>query len=102
MRRRVVAHGRVQGVFFRDSTRERARAAGVSGWVTNRADGAVEAVFDGSDDAVSSLVDWMRVGPDRALVEHVEVTEEDGSEELEGFEIRGRCHANWVLSTQSR
>lgn len=87
MRRRVVAHGRVQGVFFRDSTRERAESAGVAGWVCNRPDGTVEAVFEGPSEAVSRLVDWMRSGPRRADVEHVEVSEED-DEGLEGFEIR--------------
>ncbi len=56
MRKRVVAHGRVQGVFFRDSTRQRAEAAGVAGWVANRPDGTVEAVFEGDADAVESLV----------------------------------------------
>ena len=88
MRRRVLVRGQVQGVFFRDSTRERAQAAGVAGWVTNRDDGAVEAVFDGDAGAVSSLVDWMRAGPDRAVVEHVEVSEEEASAGFEGFEIR--------------
>ena len=88
MRRRVVVHGHVQGVFFRDSTRERASSEGVAGWVTNRADGAVEAVFDGDDAAVSRMVDWMRSGPDRAAVEHVEVSDEAASEDLDGFEVR--------------
>ena len=59
MRKHVVVHGRVQGVFFRDSTRQRAQAAGVAGWVANRADGTVEAVFEGDDDAVETLVRWV-------------------------------------------
>ena len=88
MRKRVVVHGRVQGVFFRDSTRQRAAAAGVSGWVRNCPDGTVEAVFDGPDDAVARMVDWMREGPRAASVEHVDVSEEDGSEDLDGFEVR--------------
>ena len=88
MRKRVVAHGRVQGVFFRDSTRQRAAAADVAGWVRNCPDGTVEAVFEGSPDAVDRLTDWMRSGPDRAAVEHVEVSEEEASEGLEGFEVR--------------
>ena len=87
MRRRVVAHGRVQGVFFRDSTRERARSAGVAGWVTNRADGAVEAVFEGDADAVERMVAWMGEGPRGAAVDRTEVTEEE-PEGLDGFEIR--------------
>ena len=87
MRNRVVARGRVQGVFFRDSTRERAEAAGVSGWVANRPDGTVEAVFEGGDEAVARMVDWMGSGPSGASVERVEVSEEE-PEGLEGFEVR--------------
>ena len=56
MRKRVVVHGRVQGVLFRESTRKEAEAAGVAGWVTNRPDGAVEAVLEGDADAVDALV----------------------------------------------
>jgi acylphosphatase len=87
MRKRVVAHGRVQGVFFRDSTRQRAQAAGVVGWVTNRPDGAVEAVFEGEADAVERLVAWMGEGPRSAEVERVEVEEEE-PEGLSSFDVR--------------
>jgi acylphosphatase len=87
MRKRVVVHGRVQGVWFRDSTRRRAEAAGVTGWVANRPDGAVEAVFEGEPDAVTRVADWMRSGPSRAVVEQAEVTEEE-PEGLHGFETR--------------
>ena len=87
MRKHVVVHGRVQGVFFRDSTQQRAQAAGVAGWVANRADGTVEAVFEGDDDAVESLVAWMHDGPRGADVERVEV-EDDAAEDLTGFEVR--------------
>ena len=87
MRKRVVAHGRVQGVFFRDSTRQRAQDAGVAGWVTNRSDGAVEAVFEGDEEAVERLVAWMREGPRSAEVERVEVDDEE-SEGLDGFDVR--------------
>ena len=87
MRKRVVVHGRVQGVFFRDSTRRRAEAAGVAGWVANRPDGTVEAVLEGDADAVESLVRWLHDGPRGADVERVEV--EDGEpEDLTGFDIR--------------
>ena len=88
MRKRVVVHGRVQGVFFRDSTRQRAREAGVAGWVRNRSDGALEAVFDGDSDSVERMVAWMREGPSGAVVEDVEVSDEEGGEELGGFEVR--------------
>ena len=87
IRRRVVTHGRVQGVFFRDSVRQRAQSRRVAGWVTNRSDGAVEAVFEGDPDAVESLVDYCREGPRSAEVEDVEVFDEE-PEDLSGFEIR--------------
>ncbi|MEA2492615.1 MAG: acylphosphatase [Thermoleophilaceae bacterium] len=87
IRRRVVAHGRVQGVFFRDSTQREARAAGVAGWVTNRPDGAVEAVFEGDDEAVGRMVDFVRGGPGHADVADVEVQDEQ-PEGVDGFEVR--------------
>ena len=87
MRKRVVAHGRVQGVFFRDSTRQRADSAGVTGWVANRPDGTVEAVFEGDADAVERLVTWMREGPRGASVDRTQVNEEE-PEGLRGFDVR--------------
>lgn len=74
--RRVVVSGRVQGVFFRDSCRERAEAAGLAGWVTNRPDGAVEAWFEGPRPAVDALVAWCREGSKGADVDDVEVSDE--------------------------
>lgn len=85
--RRVVVHGAVQGVFFRDSTRRRADSRGVSGWVRNRPDGAVEAHFEGDREAVESMVAFMREGPRGAQVEHTDV-DDVAVEGLEGFEIR--------------
>jgi acylphosphatase len=87
VRRRVVVRGRVQGVFFRDTTRRRAEAAGVAGWVSNRSDGVVEAVFEGEQGAVEELVEFCRRGPGRAEVDSVEVTDEE-AEGLTGFEVR--------------
>jgi acylphosphatase len=86
MRKRVVVHGRVQGVFFRDSTRQRAQAAGLAGWVANRPEGTVEAVFEGGADAVDALVTWMQDGPRSADVDRVEVSEEE-PEGLSGFDV---------------
>ena len=86
VRRRVVVRGEGQGVFFRDSTRQEAGDRGVSGWVTNRGDGAVEAVFEGAPDAVEALVAFARSGPPRAEVRDVEVSEEE-PEGLEGFSV---------------
>ena len=86
VRRRVVVHGRVQGVFFRDTTRRKAESAGIAGWVANRDDGAVEAVFEGDPEAVEAIVRFAQQGPDRAEVERVETSEEE-PEGLEGFRV---------------
>jgi acylphosphatase len=85
-RRRVVVHGFVQGVFFRDTVRRRADAAGVSGWVRNNRDGTVEAVLEGDDEAVERLVAFCRRGPRGAQVERIEVFEEE-PEGLAGFRV---------------
>ena len=87
VRRRVTVRGEVQGVFFRDSTRDEARRHGVAGWVANRGDGAVEAVFEGDVEAVDALVAFCREGSPQARVEGVDVSEEE-PEGLEGFEVR--------------
>jgi acylphosphatase len=87
IRRRVVVHGHVQGVFFRDSVRREARSRGVAGWVCNRADGAVEAVFEGERGDVESLVGFCRRGPRGADVARVELLEEE-PEGLTGFDVR--------------
>jgi acylphosphatase len=86
VRRRVVAHGRVQGVFFRDSTRREAERRGVSGWARNTADGAVECVFEGPEDAVEALVAFVRGGPGHASVSSVDVSEQS-PEGLSGFSV---------------
>lgn len=86
IRRRVVVHGQVQGVFFRDSCRREARSRHVAGWVRNNEDGTVEAVFEGDPDAVSTLVDWAHAGTAGAQVSRVEVTEEE-PEGLNGFRV---------------
>ena len=87
IRRRVVAQGRVQGVFFRDSVRQRAESHKVAGWVTNRSDGAVEAVFEGPPEEVERLVEFARNGPRQADVESFDVREEE-PEGLTEFEVR--------------
>lgn len=86
IRRRVLVHGRVQGVFFRDTTRRLAVERGVAGWVRNRADGAVEAVFEGEGDAVQTLVVFCGHGPRGAAVDRLEVAEQE-PEGLTGFRI---------------
>ena len=77
MRAHVVVKGRVQGVFFRSDTRDRARSLGVRGWVSNRHDGTVEAIFEGPREQVETLIRWCRRGPAGAQVEDVEVTWEE-------------------------
>ena len=85
--RRVVVHGTVQGVFFRDSTQRRAQSRGVAGWVRNRPDGAVEAHLEGDPQDVESMVAFVREGPRHAEVQRADV-EDVAVEGLEGFEIR--------------
>jgi len=87
IQRRARIHGRVQGVFFRDSTRRIATEAGVAGWVANRSDGTVEAVFEGEPDAVERALAFCRHGPEGAAVERIEVSESE-PEGLQGFTIR--------------
>jgi acylphosphatase len=86
IRRRVVVSGEVQGVFFRDSCAREAKSRGVAGWVRNRDDGTVEAVFEGDEEAVDALVSWCRSGSSQASVSGVETTEED-PEGLDEFRV---------------
>ena len=86
VRKRVTVRGRVQGVFFRDTTRRMAESRGVSGWIRNNPDGSVEAAFEGSDDAVEAMVGFAREGPRGAVVEGVEIAEEE-PEGLTGFRV---------------
>jgi acylphosphatase len=85
--RRAVVHGRVQGVFFRDTVRRAARQRGVAGWAANRPDGTVEVWLEGDEDAVESMLRVLHDGPPGAKVQRVEVDEVE-PEGLEGFEIR--------------
>ena len=87
VRRRVVVRGRVQGVAFRWSTRAEAERLGVAGWVRNRPDGSVEAVFEGPADAVARAEAFCGTGPPAARVDAVEARDEP-AEGLDGFEIR--------------
>jgi acylphosphatase len=87
VRRRVVISGRVQGVWFRDTLRRRAEQRGVAGWARNTSSGTVEALLEGSPDAVDEVVAWCWIGPPDAHVDNVEITAEE-PEQLTGFEVR--------------
>jgi acylphosphatase len=87
VRRRVLVAGRVQGVWFRESCRDQAQAAGVAGWVRNLADGRVEVVLEGPPAAVDEVVGWCRRGPRRARVDGIEVVDEAAVGE-QGFRVR--------------
>lgn len=80
--------GRVQGVFFRSTTRSKAKNLGISGWVKNLKDGRVEAVFEGEDDKVKEMLDFCHEGPSAAQVSDVEINWEEYQGEFSGFEIR--------------
>jgi len=84
----LLIQGRVQGAWFRESMRREAERLGVTGWVRNTPDGAVEAVVQGSDEAVDALVEWARAGgPPMARVERIALTDTQGR--FSGFEKRG-------------
>jgi acylphosphatase len=88
VRAHVLISGRVQGVFFSFETRRLARHMGIAGWVKNRGDGRVEAVFEGKREAVERLVEFCRRGPSGARVTNVEVRWEAPTGESEGFSVR--------------
>ncbi|MFO8090697.1 MAG: acylphosphatase [Desulfatiglandaceae bacterium] len=86
-RLKLIIEGRVQGVWFRDSTRRQAVSTGVGGWVKNRADGKVEAVLEGDADSVDRLAQWCRQGPPGAGVTGVHEQEEPWTGEFDSFNI---------------
>ncbi|HEX7970714.1 MAG TPA: acylphosphatase [Thiobacillus sp.] len=79
-------HGRVQGVWYRESMRREAERLGVAGWVRNSPDGSVEAVIQGSTEVVDALITWARSGPPQARVDRIELSEAHG--QFSGFEKR--------------
>ncbi|MDO8140968.1 MAG: acylphosphatase [Candidatus Brocadiales bacterium] len=86
-RAHVYVHGRVQGVFFRATTRDMAQTIDVKGWVKNCSDGSVEAVFEGEKDAVEKIVNWCKKGPEGAFVNHIDVRWGKCLSEFDGFSI---------------
>ena len=87
-RAHVRVSGQVQGVFFRDSTQQKAEELGLAGWVKNLPDGQVEAVFEGPSENVRAMVRWCEEGPRHASVENVETDFESARGDLESFEVR--------------
>lgn len=87
IRRRLLVHGHVQGVFYRASCAEEAERLGLAGWVANRDDGTVEVVAQGAPATVERLIEWCHHGPAAAVVQRVEVTEEAATGES-GFTVR--------------
>jgi len=87
IRAHAIIHGRVQGVFFRMETKRAADRFGVSGWVQNRRDGTVEAVFEGNRNQIDDILAWCKKGPPHANVADVNVTWEDYTGEFKKFDI---------------
>jgi acylphosphatase len=87
-RAHVLVYGRVQGVFFRQNTQKLAQKLGLAGWVKNREDGGVEAVFEGEKEKVEKMIEWMKKGPPLAWVEKVNVFWEEFKGEFKNFEIK--------------
>jgi len=87
IRVRLIIEGRVQGVWFRESTRKEAVSLGVYGWVKNRPDGTVEALIEGPEDKVKKLVEWCRQGPPYARVTRVHEMQEEWKGEFSSFDV---------------
>jgi acylphosphatase len=87
IRRRVIVHGDVQGVFFRDTTEKWANEHGIAGWVRNRDDGTVEAVLEGVEDRMDRVLGLLETGPPGARVDRIEISEENPTG-IDGFEVR--------------
>lgn len=88
VRAHVIISGMVQGVFFRYEMRMRAQSLGINGWVMNRWDGNVEAVFEGPKDAVGNIVRWCHRGPSGAVVDSVDVKWSSYTGEFKGFTVK--------------
>jgi acylphosphatase len=84
----VKISGKVQGVWFRSSTKQKAEQLGLTGWVKNTYDGCVEAIFEGDENLVKEIIEWCHQGPPLADVEKVKVTNQDSTNGFDGFSIK--------------
>jgi len=84
----VIISGRVQGVWFRANTKQKAEQLGLTGWVRNTSNGCVEAVFEGKERLIKEMIEWCNTGPSLAKVEKVEVKNQNLIEGFDGFSIR--------------
>lgn len=88
VRAHVIFKGRVQGVFFRANTMERARECGILGWVRNLRDGSVEAIFEGDKEKIKEIIEWCRTSQPYARVDDAEILWKECAEEFSSFDIR--------------
>jgi acylphosphatase len=86
-RARVIVEGRVQGVYFRSHTQDMADTLGLTGWVKNRRDGSVEAVFEGEKKEIDQMIQWCHRGPSEARVKEVHIFWEEYTGEFEDFSV---------------
>lgn len=91
-RAHAIISGRVQGVSFRYYTYHEALKRGLKGWVRNLLDGRVEAVFEGERDAIDQVLEWSKTGPPAAQVEDIEVSWEEPTDSLTGFNVRATAN----------
>ena len=86
--KRVIISGRVQGVFFRANTKQKAEQLGITGWVRNTSDGKVEAIFEGDENSVKEMISWCRHGPSLARVDNINIKENKATSEYTDFKIK--------------
>ncbi len=87
LRVHIFVSGKVQGVFFRSNTRNKAMELGLTGWVRNLSDGRVEAIFEGEKEKVKKMIEWVGKGPEYARVEDMEIIPEEYKREFNGFAV---------------
>lgn len=87
-RAHVFISGRVQGVFFRQNALKKAKSLGISGWIKNTKDGRVEAIIEGEEEKINTMIEWLKIGPPLARVKNIEIIWEKAKEEFQDFEIQ--------------